>query len=112
MKKILFLVFFGVVANAEAYIDVMDKDEPKLYHNKPGVRGTSDEDITNKIWQILFDNWHPYEISDVTFEVQKGNVTLIGSVNTLGDKNKIERMIKAIEGVNQIENHLEVIKSP
>jgi osmotically-inducible protein OsmY len=93
-----------------AYYSDPTPDQPKMHHNQPGITGTSDEDIQKKIWKIMRTDWRPYETEGIAFTVKKGNVTLTGSVETLANKNKIERQIKVIDGVNQIDNKLEVIK--
>jgi osmotically-inducible protein OsmY len=103
------LAFVGC-GECQAYYSDQDPDQPKLYHNEPGVSATSDEDIEKKIWYIMKTEWLPYDIGGVAFTVNKGNVTLTGSVETLANKNKIEREIKRIDGVRRIKNRLEVIK--
>jgi osmotically-inducible protein OsmY len=111
MKILPVFIILGCFAfsNSFAYIST-NPEEPKMYHNKPGESATSDDDIKNKIRSILNSEWLPYDISEVAYTVNEGNVTLTGSVETLSNKKKLEDQIKRIDGVNQIDNRLEIVK--
>ncbi len=61
-------------------------------------------DIQEKLGPGLFSNGY----DNVTFDVNRGNVTLRGSVETAKDKTKVEDSVKKVNGVKNLQNDIQV----
>lgn len=112
MRNLIIFICLGCLAFNTTYAYISSSSEqPKMYHNQPGSSDVTDEDVENKINDILKTQFQPYEIGDVAFSVTNGKVTLTGTVETLANKRKIEALIKRIDAVNNIDNQIEVVKT-
>ena len=78
--------------------------------NDPSQRGqvNSDREIAKNVEDNLKPGWISAGYETVSFDVVNGNVTLRGSVETLRDKEKIEKNVRDINGVRNINNQIRV----
>ncbi|KIA78054.1 BON domain-containing protein, partial [Parachlamydia acanthamoebae] len=68
-----------------------------------------DDDIVQKVrWGIMNDKTISDKGKSIQISVTDGEVTLIGNVANESDKNKIESIVKQIEGVKKINSKLSV----
>jgi len=72
-------------------------------------RYTTEEDraIGKKI-RDSFQGWFSKGYDNVTIIIDNGNVVLLGSVESLDDKNKIEKSVSQLKGVRNVKNQLTV----
>lgn len=70
----------------------------------------SDQELNKKIQDALSSGWFSKGFQNVSAEVNNGNVTLRGSVDTLENKNKAEENVKNIDGVKQVNNQISIAK--
>jgi osmotically-inducible protein OsmY len=73
-------------------------------------KSASDREINKKIQDTLNSGWFSKGFQNVSFDVNNGNVTLRGSVDTLENKNKVEASVKKIDGVKQVNNQITISK--
>ncbi|MBS4168539.1 BON domain-containing protein [Parachlamydia sp. AcF125] len=68
-----------------------------------------DDDIIQKIrWGVKNDKTISDKGKSIQVAVTKGEVTLIGNVATQSEKNKIESLVKQIDGVQRINSKLSI----
>jgi osmotically-inducible protein OsmY len=70
-------------------------------------KNVSDQEIQKKV-QSSLSSWFSKEYKSVTSNVNNGNVTLQGTVNTLEEKKKLDETVRKIDGVRQINNQVVV----
>ncbi len=133
MKTLLTLVILGsvVLVSADQYNHAYENREntclsckncSHFYQNQQennndyrsqdndNQRTRSDQEISKKIQMMLNSGWIVKGFKHVSFDVNNGEVILRGAVDTLESKNKIEKVVREIEGVRQINNQLTIIK--
>lgn len=71
---------------------------------------TSDRDIERKIGDKIHSGWFSKGYNQVKIEVRNGNVTLSGNLNTFDYKEEIEKEVRKIAGVRNINNEIEIIE--
>lgn len=76
----------------------VQRQEQKAFH---------DQDIAKEVHNVL-SGWFTTNYPNVTFDVNNGVVSLSGTVDTAEDKAKIERDIRKIEGVREVQNNITV----
>jgi osmotically-inducible protein OsmY len=81
-----------------------NRQDPSQNNENPN----SDPQISKRINDAVGPGWLSKGYPNVTFEVNNGNVTLSGTVNSLDDKKKIEDSVRKIDGVRQINNQITV----
>ena len=69
-----------------------------------------DQEIYEEIQNELSPGWFSRGFPNVSFDVKNGNVNLRGTVDSTKNKNKIERGVKEIEGVRQVNNQITIAK--
>jgi osmotically-inducible protein OsmY len=78
---------------------------------KSGSQKTvSDQEIHKEIHNELRPGWFSKGFPNVSFDVNNVNVILRGSVDSLENKNKIEKGVREIEGVRQVNNQITIAK--
>lgn len=87
-------------------------DNRNNYVNQnPGTEGTvSDQEISKKIHETLSSGWFSKRFQYVSYQVNNGNVTLRGTVDSVENKNKAEESVRKIDGVKQVDNQITVDK--
>lgn len=95
-----------------------DRDQQRNYDNNNygsqkgnDVRSASDQEINTKIRDALGSGWFSKGYENVSYDVNNGNVTLRGSVDTIENKNKVEESVRKIDGVRQVNNQITVDKN-
>lgn len=68
----------------------------------------SDQDLTKKIRDKIGSGWFSRGYEDVQVAVNNGNVTLAGTVRTIDDKQKVEKEVRKIDGVKNVDNRISV----
>ena len=84
---------------------------PSATSSSPSAASTSvtDQDLAQRITSSLReDSSLAGTVPNVTVEVNKGTVTLKGSVNSQQQRSDIESKVRNITGVTQVVNNLEV----
>lgn len=71
----------------------------------------SDAEINNKIRDALSSGIFSKGYENVRYQVNNGNVTLSGSVQTADDKNKVEEKVRNIDGVRSVNSNINVIRT-
>ncbi len=92
------------------------QDQQKNYgnsyasQNDNNQKAVSDQEIKRKIQEKLDSGWFSKGFQNVSFDVNNGNVTLRGSVDTLENKKKVEDSVRNIDGVRQVNNQITIVK--
>ena len=81
---------------------------PAITENEPVTDGTDDAMIQAAIDKRLQNNG-ALASSDITATVTDGKVTLVGTVPSDEVKEKIEKLVRAVKGVKQIDNQIVVV---
>ena len=78
-------------------------------HSGRGPKGyrRSDERVREEICDRLTDDWR-VDASDIEINVNNGQVTLTGSVQSREEKRKAEDLVESIPGVHDVHNNLRV----
>lgn len=77
--------------------------------NRPIVNsGIQDSLLQKKIYKKIAEGWASKHYEDVWVEVKKGIVILTGSVKSENEKDALEKEIRNLEGITQLENRLQV----
>lgn len=79
----------------------------KTYSNM-STSNASDQELATKIHDKLKPGWFSPGFDQVTAEVNNGIVNLHGSVKTWADKEKLEKEIRNMDGVRQLNSSLSV----
>lgn len=87
-----------------------DTRQDQDYYDKNNQKNVSDQELQKKVRDSL-SSWFSNDYKNVSADVNNGNVTLRGSVNTNDDRKKIEDKIRKIDGVRQINNQITVAES-
>lgn len=69
----------------------------------------SDQQLGSKISDKLESGWFSEGYPGVKARIENGNVTLTGTVNSARDKEKLDKEIRNIEGVNSVDSQLQVV---
>lgn len=75
----------------------------------PPEKAVSDESLT-KMLNNMIDRFFPLEGKQVTVQVKDGKVTLTGTVRTLWARHEIEKEVRRVQGVREVENKLEIAR--
>jgi osmotically-inducible protein OsmY len=70
--------------------------------------GVSDQDLGRKIRDKIGSGWFSRGYDKVVVRVNNGTVTLEGIVKTWGDKEKVEKEVRNIEGVKSVNSQISV----
>lgn len=70
----------------------------------------SDQNINGKVDDIVGSGWFSKGFQNVSYDVNNGNVTIRGTVDSIENKNKIEDKIRKIDGVKSVTNDLKIAK--
>lgn len=68
-----------------------------------------DEDLSI-VLKDMINEYFPLEKNTVQIKVEKGQVTLSGTVNTLWAKRNIEKEMLHVSGVNSVQNNLKIVQ--
>lgn len=68
----------------------------------------SDQELTRDVQEALKGGVMHKEYPTVTAEAKDGKVTLKGTVNTLEEKKDLENRVNDVDGVNAVDNEVEV----
>lgn len=90
-----------------SFNDEQDFSSKKTYSSKP-FTNVSDQQLAQKIQDKLKPGWFSPGFDQVTADVNNGIVTLHGSVKTWADKEKLEKDIRNMTGVAQLNSSLDV----
>lgn len=98
----------------QQYYQQQGKQQQQYYaygtQNRDNQKSVSDQDIKAKIQDSLNGGWFAQGFNNVSFEINNGNVTLRGTVDSMDNKNKIEENVKKMDGVKQVNNQITVAK--
>lgn len=78
---------------------------------KDSREGYTDQDIQKKVNEKLSPGWFSSGYDKVQFRVRNGVVFVAGSVNSQSDKDKLERDLRNIDGVDNVVSRL-VVEQP
>ena len=98
---------FEPVDRTNTGVNVRDRDsnaKTPLDQNE----NKADIDITAKIRQQVVDTKMSVKAQNVKIITQDGKVTLRGPVETAAEKTRIEEIARAVAGVNNVDNQLDV----
>jgi osmotically-inducible protein OsmY len=117
MKKIalamLLCVFampgFAASTSTQPSSDAMKSDAYKSERPMSDRRDLSDADLTQKIRDKLAGGWFSEGYDQVTVRVYNGDVTLGGSVKTQADKEKVEKEIRNLDGVRNVNSSIAIM---
>lgn len=84
-------------------------DERRARHRGRGPKGyrRSDDRIKEDVSDRLSDDWY-LDASDIEVNVDSGEVTLSGTVDSRSDKRRAEDLAESVSGVTNVENRLRV----
>lgn len=91
-------------------MDNRNNDGRTTMHESPSdnlVKG-SDAEILQKAHDVLSAGWMSSGYPNVSYDVNNGNITLRGTVESMNDKAKIEDKIRKLDGVRQVNNQITV----
>lgn len=92
------------------------QDQQRNYNDTYGSQNgnnqetVSDQEINRKIKEALDSGWFSSGFKNVSYDVNNGNVTLRGSVDTQENKKQVEDNVRNINGVRQVNNQITVVK--
>lgn len=95
----------------------LDRNSPTAPSNLPPEQAlntgmpVSDQALINAIQDKLSTSWFTKEFKNVTVAVDFGVVDLGGTIDTQADKEKVEDIVKNINGVKQVNNNIMVKSS-
>jgi osmotically-inducible protein OsmY len=84
--------------------------EFQVHHHPEGIVCTDDECLRGEIVERLKQAGHT-DAGDIAVDVQAGKVTLTGSVPDPRARHRIEDLVDACPGVQDVENHIHVQNS-
>lgn len=76
--------------------------------NRGDSQLATDREIARKVRELLASSWFSKGFQDVSYDIRNGDVNLKGSVDSEGNKNKIEEKVSQIAGVKQVNNQITV----
>lgn len=88
--------------------DMRDMGDMKDMGDMRSNSSSSDQEISKQLGKTLTSGWFSKGYQDVTYDVNNGNVTLSGSVESDKDKIKAEDAVKKIDGVKSVTNQINV----
>lgn len=104
------------IRNINGVRQIDNQIQVRANQNQPGYRDQqgnysnqgnySDQDINKKIQDTVGSGWFSRGYQNVSFDVNNGNVTLRGTVDSMEDKRKIEDKVRKLDGVRQINNQI------
>lgn len=77
-------------------------------NNTRSTSNVSDQELTKKINDKIGPGWFTKGYDQVNFQVNNGFVTLQGSVKTQEDKEKVEKIVRDIDGVKGVNSRIAV----
>lgn len=91
-----------------------DRDQPRNYNNPYGrsdnQKPASDQEVNKKIQDAIGSGWFSKGYQGVSFDVNNGNVTLRGTVDSQENRNKVEEAVRKIEGVRNVNNQITITR--
>ncbi|HEY4831554.1 MAG TPA: BON domain-containing protein [Waddliaceae bacterium] len=99
------------LVNADYFHKNSQSNNDESYGNKSEKieSGTSsDQDLAKKIRDKIGSGWFRKGYDEVQVQVRKGNVMLQGSVKTREDKEKVEKEVRNINGVRNVNSQISV----
>lgn len=85
----------------------------KDYYSHPQARSPAteqDESIAKDIRVAIGAGYFTKGYEKVSGSVRNGNVVLVGSVDTLKDKEAVENAVRKVNGVHNVENNIKVVE--
>jgi len=73
----------------------------------PPEKAVSDENLTT-VLRNMIKRFFPLESDNVHVQVKQGKVVLTGKVKTLWARNEIEKEVRRVQGVREVDNKLEI----
>lgn len=110
MKKII-LAALSLTLISTLYAGYHRNIADAQYDTK-NAAATPDAKIKNDIHNKVKGGWFSEGYDQVMFDVKDGIVTLKGSVETMDDKNDLEKKVRNMEGVKGVESYLKVQTPP
>jgi osmotically-inducible protein OsmY len=110
-KKILLCaaLIFGWNTVATVYGDYSSTNTIQRYdQRRVPTEFVSDQDIQKAVRKKIGPGWFSSGYEQINVQVYNGNVTLQGAVKSLSDKEKIEREVREIKGVKNLNSQLVV----
>lgn len=96
-----------VLLSSQAY-GAYDEGKTTPVINQPGLMSSSDDNIARNISDILSSVSFSRGFELISFTIDKGKVNLQGSVQNLQDKMRLEKAIRSIPGVSNVDNQISV----
>lgn len=89
-----------------------DDQDDNQRDNRRGMRGgfnsPEDRDLHGRVREAISSGWFSKGFEGVVIRVNNGNVMLRGIVDSDENRNKVEDIVKKIEGVKQVNNQIRV----
>lgn len=90
--------------NSQTRFGGYDSSNPN--NNMP--RMADDKQVNDKVKDVVAGGWFASGNRNVSFDVNNGNVTLRGTVDSADEKTKIEQDVRKIDGVRNVNNQIVV----
>ncbi len=72
------------------------------------ARPADDKQLNDKVKDVVAGGWFSSGNRNVSFDLNNGNVTLRGTVDSTDEKNKIEQDVRKIDGIRNVNNQIVV----
>lgn len=99
---------FSASTNTQPSSDAMRSDAYKSDNRMADRREISDADLAKNIRDKLAGGWFSEGYDQVTVRVFNGDVTLGGSVKSQADKEKVEKEVRNMDGVRNLNSTIAV----
>jgi hypothetical protein len=88
--------------------DSYNPSNPSDSSSQYGQGTVADKDIFAQLQKKLGPGWFSKGYENVSFDVRNGNVLLRGSVDKMEDKDKVEKIVRGIDGVKSVTDQITV----
>lgn len=99
---------FSASTNTQPSSDAMKSDAYKSDNRMADRREVSDTDLAKNIRDRLAGGWFSEGFDQVTVRVYNGDVTLGGSVKSQADKEKVEKEVRNLNGVRNLNSTIAI----
>lgn len=105
-KRISYFVIVSILSFSG--IAFADANTSNYSYNQNSSQAMSDQELSKKIHDKIGEGYFSKGFDQVKVQVNKGEVTLTGSVPTFADKEKVEKEVRNIDGVKKLNSQVAV----